>query len=170
MYARTRTLALTIIGLAAAAPLAAQQRPMRLAAVEVEMTGETTTIPTSPLQGVRQKSPGASMLLSLLITGGGQFYNEQPVKGAIMLVLAGVGTAMMIDGIDEYDCYYANECMPWLLPVGAGVAGVTKIWSIIDAGAGANAYNRRHAGGTLKGAVVPLRGGGVGIQVASVAF
>lgn len=113
------------------------------------------------------KSPGTAALFSVLIWGGGQFYNEETTKGVIMLAL-GVGFfALALDGVDEYGCDPTEYCAPWALPVGiTGMLGVS-VWSIVDASAGAKRWNRAHG---LAGASLELRpsatrlpNGGVGI-------
>ena len=142
-------------------------------------------ITKEPVQGVQQqpqlrqtgpgaKSPGTGALISLLITGGGQIYNEETTKGVIMLVVAVGFTALAIDGIDEYDCDEFESCAPWLLPVGLGGALVMKVWSVIDASAGAKRWNARH---TLAGLPVrpalglrPLRGRRIGVSLLEVSF
>ncbi len=149
-------------------------------------------ITKEPVQGVQQppqqppqpqplrqtgrgaKSPGAGALISLLITGGGQIYNEETTKGVIMLVAALGFTAIAVDGIDEYDCDPIESCAPWMLPVGLGGALVMKVWSIIDASAGAKRWNARHGlAGLPVGPALdlrPLRGGRIGVSVLEVSF
>ncbi len=134
--------------------------------------------PAQPQQfrqtGPGAKSPGAGALISLLITGGGQIYNEETTKGVIMLVAAVAFTVIAIDGIDEYDCDPFESCAPWMLPVGLGGALVMKAWSIIDASAGAKRWNARHglAGLPVKPALGlrPLRGRRVGVSLLEVSF
>ena len=135
--------------------------------------------PQPPPQQFRQtgpgaKSPGTGVLISLLITGGGQIYNEEPVKGVIMLAAAVGFTAIAIGGIDEYDCDPFESCSPWMLPVGLGGALVMKVWSIIDASAGAKRWNERHGlAGLPVGPALglrPLRGGRIGVSLLEVSF
>ncbi len=130
---------------------------------------------TNPTQTVRAaKSPGIAALISLLITGGGQMYNEETTKGVIMLVAAVGFTALAIDGIDEYDCDPFEECSSWLLPVGLSGALALKVWSIIDASAGATRWNVRHnLAGLRVGPAVglrPLRGGNIGVSLLGASF
>ena len=130
---------------------------------------------TNPGQTARAaKSPGSAALISLLITGGGQLYNEETTKGVIMLVVAVGFTALAIDGIDEYDCDPFESCSPWLLPVGLTGALAMKVWSIVDASAGAKRWNLRH---NLAGLPVgpalglrPLRGGAIGVSLLGAKF
>ena len=120
------------------------------------------------------KSPGSAALISLLITGGGQLYNEETTKGVIMLVVAVGFTALAIDGIDEYGCDPFESCSPWLLPVGLTGALAMKVWSIIDASAGAKRWNARHnlAGLPIGPALGlrPLRGGTIGVSLLGASF
>lgn len=48
-----------------------------------------------------RKEPGVSLLLSLLITGGGQFYNGEVGKGVGFLFGEVVTIAMMISGFED---------------------------------------------------------------------
>ena len=48
---------------------------------------------------VPEKNPAFSLILSLMLTGGGQFYNEQNAKGAVMLGSSVVGVALLIVGL-----------------------------------------------------------------------
>ncbi|MBI2403841.1 MAG: hypothetical protein HYV20_14130 [Gemmatimonadetes bacterium] len=120
------------------------------------------------------KSPGVSALLSFLITGAGQVYNEEPVKGGLMFAGAVVFTVMAIDGVDEYDCDPTEECWPWLLPVGLSGALALKIWSIVDATTGARRWNQRHgvAGLSVRPdiSIVHLGRGRVGVGLLRATF
>lgn len=62
-------------------------------------------------QVVAGKNPAVALLLSLLIAGGGQFYNGDIKKGALMLVLAIVGA----------------------IATGGVLTVAVWIWSLIDA-------------------------------------
>lgn len=173
MFGRFRgaVLTLAIVGIAAASSPGrayGQRHPQHLMA--------QADVVASPLaqQAKSPKSPGTSALISLLITGGGQIYNEDITKGVIMLVVAIGFTAIAIDGIDEYDCDPSENCAPWMLPVGLSGVLVTKVWSVIDAAAGARKWNERNG---LAGLPVRpslglrrLRGGSVGINLLSAAF
>lgn len=105
-------------------------------------------VPAAPPQ-FQAKSAGTAALFSLVLTGGGQFYNEDVGKGVIMLA-AGIGfAAMAIDGINEYDCDATEKCYPWLLPTGLIGEVAVKAWSIVDGVYGAQAYNQRHSMASL---------------------
>jgi TM2 domain-containing membrane protein YozV len=160
---------LTIV---AAAPEGAHaQRVAQLARYE---TRTAWLAPETQGPAKAPKSGGTAALLSFLITGGGQVYNEEYAKGSIMLIL-GVGfTVMAIDGINEYGCDQYESCAPWLLPVGLAGALTVKVWSIVDAGAGAKRWNRRNNVGMLEVrpalALQQLSGGRVGVTVLQSTF
>jgi TM2 domain-containing membrane protein YozV len=122
------------------------------------------------------KSSGTAVLLSFLLTGGGQFYNEETLKGVIMLGAAALFTAFAIDGLDEYGCDADEECWSWLLPTCLIGGLVVKVWSMVDAAAGARRYNRRQGGarpGRVVGfrpGLVPMREGRMGLAVAGASF
>lgn len=93
---------------------------------------------------VGMKSAGTATLFSLLITGGGQLYNEETTKGVVMLTSGIAFTALALAGVDEYGCDPDEVCYPWMLPAGIGGALAVKIWSIADAAGGARRFNERH--------------------------
>lgn len=62
--------------------------------------------PIKSKQITNYKSPGTACILSLLLAPGiGQFYNEQPGKGAVFLGIGILGLAMFIDGSKEVITY-----------------------------------------------------------------
>lgn len=129
--------------------------------------------PAEPVaQAGAMKSPGTAAVLSFLLPGAGQLYNEEITKGVVMLVLTAGSVAMMIDGVDEYDCDPTEKCAPWLLPTGAGVGLAIHVWSIFDAAAGARRWNTRHAGPKRAGvgSVEMLPHGRVGVTLLSAVF
>ena len=144
-------LAASLLCAAAAALLAgpaaaAAQRPSpslqpELTMLRTESTPLTSAMSMSP---VSAKSAGTATLFSLLITGGGQFYNEETTKGLVMLTTSIGFAALAIGGIDEYGCDPDEVCAPWMLPVGLGGALAVKIWSIADAAFGAKRWNDGH--------------------------
>ena len=84
-----------------------------------------------------RKSPGVAGVLSLVVTGAGQIYNEEPAKGMAMMVLGygalGVGFAQ------------AAETSGGGLPAFMIALGVS-IWSITDAVGTANRINQAAEG------------------------
>ena len=112
--------------------------------VAVAPTAPDLPVTVAPPQ-FQAKSAGTAALFSLVLTGGGQFYNEDVGKGVVMLA-AGIGfAAMAIDGINEYGCDATEKCYPWLLPTGLIGELAVKAWSIVDGVYGAQAYNQRHS-------------------------
>ena len=83
--------------------------------------------------------------LSALITGGGQFYNGQPVKGGIQLGLAVVGWSLIFSASDNpYSSSSDSKA-----GVGALLVSGAWIWSVIDAGISADKINRENEYGHL---------------------
>lgn len=123
---------------------------------------------------VSAKSPGTSALLSFLITGAGQVYNEEVLKGGLMFAGAVLFTVLAVDGVDEYDCDPFENCAPWLLPVGLTGALGLKIWSIVDALGGAKRWNAAHgvAGLSIRldGSVAYVGDGRASVGLLSAAF
>jgi hypothetical protein len=62
---------------------------------------------------VTKKCPLTSFLLSLLVPGGGQFYNGETLKGVIMLTAfaAGVGVSVELDSNGHHGLAAAGLCM-----------------------------------------------------------
>lgn len=100
-----------------------------------------------------EKDPTVAVLLSALIPGVGQYYNEDVTKGVVMTSLYVAGWALYFAAgyeevweEDEYYWasygYYYEEETPWLY-VGLGMAVGTWVWSMIDAGVSASDYNDR---------------------------
>ena len=88
----------------------------------------------------KYKNPGTALLWSLLIPGGGQFYNGEAGKGILMLgmsvgfdVLSAIGSSMYV-----YD-YSSGGILLELVGL-AGVIG-TSIWSMVDASNSAKKLN-----------------------------
>lgn len=126
------------------------------------------TATPAPVQ--TEKDPTTAALLSLLITGGGQIYNEEPLKGGLMLAGSVVGAVLAIDGTNEYDCDPEEHCVPALLPIGLTTVLGLKLWSLVDAPAGARKWNRNHprsASLSPAPSVVALRNGRVGVVLLS---
>ena len=178
MTSRTRSGAavLAIVALASAT-VAERALAQRLSEPSLGVAPELTALllgaPAFPQAG-QGKSPGTAAMLSLLITGAGQIYNEETGKGVVMLVLGLGFAALAIDGIDEYDCDPNVTCYPWALPVGLGGVVAVKIWSVFDASAGARRYNVRHRQAALRIAPTlglrPTSGGSLGITLLSATF
>ena len=147
----------TVAALLAGPATAAAQGPFVSAQPEITRlrTESAALAPAWRVETVREKSAGTATLFSVLITGGGQFYNEETTKGLVMLTTSLGFAAMAIGGIDEYGCDPDESCAPWLLPVGLGGALAVKIWSIADAAVGARRFNdnRKIAGISVRPSV-----------------
>lgn len=102
----------------------------------VQVTNHIAPPPEAPKPTVivgagdaKPKSAGTALLLSILICGGGQFYNGQVGKGFLMLLL----------------CFFL-----WF----AFLGWIINIWSIIDAYSTAKAMNERYMRLMAAGAIV----------------
>jgi hypothetical protein len=101
---------------------------------------ESPSEPTAQVTAGR-KSPAAAFLLSLLIVGGGQGYNGQWGKAALMFGGAAASVAIMQAGSQADDCVEWEECGQ--RDLGAGGIALFYLWSLIDAPLTASAINRR---------------------------
>jgi hypothetical protein len=92
-------------------------------------------------------------LFSFILPGGGQYYNGEYGKGAIMTGAAVAGVVLILAaGYEEEfvanDYYYASygywetKATPWL-SVGIGLCAAASIWSMIDAPLSAKKINER---------------------------
>lgn len=103
-------------------------------------TAEPTAISGSNQQKGR-KSPPVAFGLSLLITGLGQHYNGEHVKGVIQEVAVLVGALLIAVGNrGEFPSYRQNVPQ---MNVGIGICAGSAIWSIIDAPLSASRINRK---------------------------
>lgn len=82
------------------------------------------------------KSPGTALLFSLLLVGGGQFYNEEVGKGFLMLGLDAASWFVYLVGIGAE--------APGLALLGFGGMVGVPIWSMIDAYVSAERINRQY--------------------------
>lgn len=127
---------------------------------------------------MHRKNAGAAFVLSLLITGGGQAYNDQWGKGAGMLGGQVLGIALI--PTFGASCDQSDDCGMLLLDVVA-IIGI-KLWSLIDAPITSTSINRQieqrgngttgqpefHAGNRLRVSISPVPGPnglGLGLSV-----
>jgi hypothetical protein len=93
-----------------------------------------------------KKSPNTALLWSLLITGGGQIYNEEITKGLLMLAGQIACIATMFEEettTDDYGWYTVTTTETKIkTPQLIGAIGL-GIWSMVDAYKGANRYNEK---------------------------
>lgn len=134
--------------------------------------------PAGSLQGQEadpaEKSPALALGLSLLVPGAGQFYNGQPLKGAVMLggaVASSWAIVLTATDILELD----DDTSSTTVHVLGGVGMAIVVWSWIDAPLSARAINRRIRVGDVALELGPLPGlprrhGGPGLTVLRVRF
>ena len=90
------------------------------------------------------KNPALSWLLSFVITGGGQIYNEDVAKGIGLLVIGTAGGIMFLSA-DPNECIYNADCST-KRTVGGLVAVAAWLGSQIEAPLRAGAINREVRG------------------------
>lgn len=94
------------------------------------------------------KSPGLAFFMSFLIPGVGQYYNGQVNKGIAqeVLYIGGWVFALAVGKVYNYDYNHHRsiETTPAMY-IGLGLAGVSYLWSMIDAPISASKINRRVA-------------------------
>ena len=68
---------------------------------------------------MERKNPGTAVLLSLLISGAGQYYNEQHVKGTIFLLTEIISTALIINELfkEKEEYIYYDPYEPFGYPI-----------------------------------------------------
>ena len=93
---------------------------------------------------VKRKKPGIAIVLSIFLTGGGQYYNEQYMKGAAFTITTYSGALLMIANADLGLGDGCVDCNETLGGVGALMFLGGFLWSIIDAPISANRINRRN--------------------------
>ena len=86
------------------------------------------------------KNPALSWLLSFVITGGGQIYNQDVAKGIGLLVIGTAGGIMYLTA-DPQDCIYNADCAT-KRTVGGIVALAAWLGSQVEAPLRAAAINR----------------------------
>ena len=113
-----------------------------------------------------RKVPALAFVLSVVVPGGGQAYNGQWGKGA--LILGSTVAAVGLFGFDAASCAWDDDgenCIR--AAVGLGIGAAILLYSWIDAPMTARAINRRidlgdatvEMGPKLLGSAGPLRGG-----------
>ena len=96
-------------------------------------------------QGVGRKSGGVAFLLSLLITGGGQFYNGEAVKGGMMLGMSVLGFVLVVSSSESggYNPYGSSGSQSYTV-AGATLLLGSVLWSLIDAPISSARINREN--------------------------
>ena len=87
---------------------------------------------------VGQKNPTVAFVLSFIIVGGGQFYNEQYDKGMLMFLGGMVSTLVFFNTVDDdYTNAYGDLIDPnnddMIGFFGCLIGGSLWLWSLIDA-------------------------------------
>ncbi|HET7040049.1 MAG TPA: hypothetical protein VFH97_09175 [Gemmatimonadales bacterium] len=102
------------------------------------------TAPAAAPPQIRQgnpKSGGTAVLYSLLLTGGGQFYNGDAGLGLGLLLTGLISAPFFVDA--TVTCYDSGEQCGVSLGLGVIFFG-SKIFSIIEAPMGTRRWNREH--------------------------
>lgn len=86
------------------------------------------------------KSPALAWFLSFLITGVGQIYNEDVVKGLGLFAIGGAGTLLYLSGSSD-ECVGESECST-KQTIGGVILLAAWLGSQIDAAITASAINR----------------------------
>ncbi|MFH1841942.1 MAG: hypothetical protein ABIF77_01945 [bacterium] len=101
------------------------------------------------------RNPGTARLYSFLLAGGGQFYNGDTKKGLLQLAMSVTGIYLAVTNFpsEEWvrDDYYWASYGYWrsygnetLAYGGLALALGASVWSILDAGGGAQRANERN--------------------------
>jgi hypothetical protein len=135
-------------------------------AKEETTASRTGTMQQSSNPTGSKKEPAMAFLLSFLLPGGGQFYNGQIGKGVAMLALTAGGYVLFFVELPsshygsnyyydpysneyDYNYHYNEEGSAALSYGGLALAGLTAIWSMIDAPLTASSLNRERGYGAL---------------------
>lgn len=121
---------------------------------QVMQTQPTGSQPPMAAQFTR-KDPSSALLYSILLTGGGQFYNGDASKGLIQLGGTVLGLILFVAYFPESDWvaddyywasygYETESGDEFLSYGGLALALGMKVWSLIDAPSGARKFNERH--------------------------
>lgn len=102
----------------------------------------------------REKCPATAFFLSLLMPGGGQYYNREPLKalvqqalvitGSVVTLTLGTRDSVWLEWDDRFNMHMPRSrtlTTPWLY-VGLGTIAAGWIWSMIDAPLSASKINR----------------------------
>lgn len=91
---------------------------------------------------VEEKNPWHAFGLSVLITGGGQWYNEQYGKGLAQFGIAVAGAGVMLAALEDNTNNIDVDDDDTLGGVGAMMWLGAIVWSLVDAPMSANAINK----------------------------
>lgn len=129
------------------------------------------------VETMRPRTPAGAVLRAAVLPGWGQFYNQEPTKGVLVLSteVAVLGAAIgfyaaHLDARRAYDVPVpervsaredAEQYGNWAL-IAAGVAGAVWVGSIVDAWLSGHRYVPRRAFGTTSGSVSGASSPGTG--------
>lgn len=134
------------------------QRPGAFLLVDSKPTEEP--VPLVPqTTDVGEKNPWAAFLYSMLVPGGGQFYNDQGRKGILMLSGAAAGIGIVVYGFSDrqeessesitrtetsttISRRYEETGNETAINIGLLIYLASSTWSLIDAPVSANRINR----------------------------
>jgi len=102
-----------------------------------------TSLPPGPVHHTL-KSPPLAWFLSFLITGVGQIYNEDVVKGLGLFAIGGAGTLLYLSGSSD-ECVGESECST-KQTIGGVILLAAWLGSQIEAPMKASAINREVRG------------------------
>jgi len=110
-----------------------------------------------------KKDPAMATMLSFFLTGTGQMYSGEPLKGAGLLALTAVGVGV---AANQLSCAAASDCKSTTGGMALGAAGAVAffgswLYGIMDAGDSARRFNAVHglASARVQPLVVPASGG-----------
>ena len=88
-----------------------------------------------------KKEPVQACVFSLLLPGGGQFYNGEAVKGVFMLGSVAVGSMILLSEIEGARLWTADED---IVTAGFVIIAGAWLWSMVDAPLSASRINREN--------------------------
>ena len=106
-------------------------------------------VATSQVSASGKKEPVTAAILSLVIPGAGQFYNEQP--GKALIPLAGLATfiGLYYSAVEDNDVIWDHDGDDGRASVGFLVYLGTQAYGVFDAYTSANKINRQRKFGHL---------------------
>ena len=139
---------ISVLFVVVASPVFAQQ-----AEVMMLNNGQITSpedFYTPPQEQIDEKNPWTAFLLSTVIVGSGQFYNQQYSKGSAMFLGAATGIGMYFHATRDNKFNFVSgkeidlDDNDHLRGVGAGLAFGFILWSMIDAPLSSIEINKRN--------------------------
>lgn len=115
--------------------------------VNITNKRQHVTFPLTDSTRYKFRKPELALLYSLLLPGGGQFYNGQKKKGVILLSSAAIGVALILTSFGGVDTGTFSELIvvnEANFIIGIGLAYGAWFYSWIDAPMVAHKLNRRH--------------------------